>query len=427
MSLCFFLFTTYCLDMAFMASRLMLTSELEMLDINWSLIFETVWVILCNVYKQSATITVMHIFYVSFCIFLWSLPRSDDLALVCVFLEYLFFVYEADIPIKQRDALEKELGIGGPILYQHWIRFITEVTVKIKTHICSSFFKIIDTLGTIIHCIIVNYRNAAAKGHRTLKKCCIYLCKTVIYKPHRCLGNLTDVDADDILHFLHAKKGQSLLLQVMETTAQKIITTAMYSSYEITSPDQSQPRNRNHAEKQLCEDKASLKDEIQDKCNASANLEFQMFMNNSPCKLCSTDLKSLLEELSKELFHRSIEISVRYIWPYGLEKDKKGLLKMIGHSPGRTNRVSISNFSWVQFYDVLFSHISSRPHHKNSKSWVLPIMYDIMSEEEKSELIVSYLYQKTHQRAVKVTMDVTHKTHDWNARNIFFRRHVGQA
>ena len=242
--------------------------------------------------------------------------------------------------------------------------------------------------------------------------------------PYRCRGNLTDEEADHILHFLHVKKGQSLLLRVVDTISQETITTAMYNSCEITIPHPFQPRNINHAEKQLCEDKAKLINEIQNKCSDQTNLKFQMFMNNSPCKLCSKDLKSILEKLSKELPHVSIEISVHYIWPYGLEMDKKGLLKMISHSPDTTNRVSISDFSWVQFYDALYSYLKSRPHHKNFRSWVPAIIHDIMSEEEKSALIVSYLYQMTHQRAVGVTMDVTNKTYDWNAKNIYNRSHV---
>ena len=380
--LCFFLFKL-------IICGFMPNSVLEMLDIG-SWIMETLWIVINN-----RIIKLMYLFYVYFYPFLSSLPETDDSDLldflratysVSSIFSLLVFIHEIDITIKEQYALTKELY--GSILLDHWIKFNTSI-VKIKTCICFKFVKIIDTIK---HCMIVNYG--------ILQKCCICLRRIVINKPFKRFGNLTDVEADHILYFLHPKKGQSLLLRVVDTTSQMTITTAMYNSYEITIPDPSQPRNRNHAEKQLCEDKAKLINEIQNKCNAPANLEFQVFMNNSPCKLCCKNLKSFLEELSEELFHGSTEISVRYIWPLGQEMDR-----MNSHSPDTTNRVSISDFSWVQFYDALYSYLSSRPHHRNSRPWVPAIMYDIMSEEEKSRIIKSYLNHKAHHRAAEVKMN----------------------
>ena len=259
-----------------------------------------------------------------------------------------------------------------------------------------------------------------AKSQILLQKFCINLYTAIICTPSKCLRKLTDEEADGILHFLHAKQGQSVLLNVVNRANQETIVTAMYNSHEVKCPDPSQPRNRNHAEKLLCLDKLDLIDIIQQECTVPTNLEFQMFMNNSPCKLCSRDLKIFLEELSKELFHESIKIGVRYIWPYGLEMDKKGLIKMISHSPDSTDIVSIADFSWVQFYDALCLYISNICSYPASIS----AMFDALSEEEQSEIIVRYLYQKTLNRAVKLRMKVTKETQKWNIDNIYNRPHV---
>ena len=243
-----------------------------------------------------------------------------------------------------------------------------------------------------------------------------YLHQIMFVEPSKSEIILSNEEADNILQIVHAKKGQTILLRVVNKRSHQTILTKMYSSYAVTSPDPSQPKNRNHAEKQLCLDKHALIDEIHKKCSTPTDLDFQMFMNNSPCKQCSRDLKNLLQELTEDIFNESVEISVRYNWPYGKTKDKKGLKKMINHSQNSKNIVSISDFSWVQFYDAFCHYIAM--HDKGTALSTAKMPHFLYNDQDKSKIIVKYLLQITQDRLVDLTLKTTEETRDWNAKNI---------
>ena len=139
---------------------------------------------------------------------------------------------------------------------------------------------------------------------------------------------LTEEEAIHILHFLHAKRGTSLLVTVklenMDVLESKTIFTKLYRN----EPHQSGPHgkeNQYHAEKLLCSDKEDIiKSILTHPDSLDCKIKVTIFQNNSPCQFCSRDILQMKVDIIssvKRTVH--VEIQLQYIIDRFHKKNRK--------------------------------------------------------------------------------------------------------
>ena len=223
------------------------------------------------------------------------------------------------------------------------------------------------------------------------------------------LQELLIEEAIHILHFLHAKRGTSVLVTVelenMNVLESKIVFTKLYRN----EPRQSGPHRREnqyHAEKLLCGDKEDIiKSILTHQDSVDCKIKVMIFQNNSPCQLCSRDILQMRVDIISSLKRTvHIEIQLQYIKDRFHQKTRKGL-KNLKQMAG----IDLTPFDWLRFYQFFCTYISGKRGHlsttESKTDWnsrnVMPM---------NREVVLDQLYNITRAWAVKLKCAQTDET-----------------
>ena len=220
---------------------------------------------------------------------------------------------------------------------------------------------------------------------------------------------LTEEEAIHILHFLHAKRGTSVLVTVelenMNVLGSKIVFTKLYRN----EPRQSGPHGREnqyHAEKLLCSDKGDIiKSILTHQDSVDCKIKVTIFQNNSPCQLYSRDILQMKVDIISSLKRTvHIEIQLQYIMDRFHQKTRKGL-KNLKQMAG----IDLTPFDWLRFYQFFCTCISGKRGHLSTTE----SKTDRNSRNVKPmnrEVVLDQLYNITRPWAVKLKCAQTDET-----------------